>query len=323
MAALAVTAVDTVQTAKKALIFCRNHDYGNATQCLVKVQESGRILVSKTQNAHKRLEDFENWLSTEYESQARELQELNYQKQMGEKRIASLEERERHLQQLVQENISDIDKARRREQNALQEKADAERKFKSILSPMVLIPGYPLFWAIRETIENNLSVAEEAAEDARRYAKKQKNLEDDIGDMRTSICKGRESVSELYRLIQAVECKSNEQHSKLSQTRLSISLTVKALKMYSEFAELAEEAVDSTMKLEKIVKMAQELQEEIEESGAAQNYEDCWDYLEKLATGELSGIYLQYTCSSCQNTFNGVPWSIRFNVAVFCKDCCC
>ena len=321
MAILSVNAFNTIQVAREALSLCRVHDYDKATQCLVEVKRSGNVLVSQTQDTIKRIENFEDWITRRYTTQITELQRLNDSKRDTEEEIRSLEARERYLEIRIRENESNIETARNRERKALEEKADAEDKFDSIVSPLALIPGYAIFWGIRELIENNTAVAEKAGRDAEQYASEQRELRADKARMRNDIQKGRARLLELHNLIQIVQRKSNEEHSKLSQTRSWLGLIVKAQKLYAELAEVVEEAVDSTAKLEEIVKVAHQLQEEIEESGAAKNYENCWVFLDELARGELSGMQLEFTCSVCLNTFNDVPWFVNDADAVFCKNC--
>ena len=321
MALTAVTVFHTVQTAQEALTLCRRRDYHNASQYLVKIRRNGRILLDKSNQTYERLKNFEKWLSTQYASEIRKLDELNRLKKEKESRISSLEERERHLQQLVDENRSHIEEASRNERDALRRKAEAESKFESIASPLVLIPGYALFWGIREIIENNSAVATEAANTARKYAERQKTLENDLQEMRNLLDEGRRSLSQLRLSVQALEHKTLKEHAKLLQSRSCLRMIINALHLYSELAELAEEAVDSTDRLESVVKLAQKLKEEIEEAGATQNYENSWLLLDQFVQGEFSGMRLQYTCSSCQKTFSGVPLIID-GEAVFCDTDC-
>ena len=320
MALSAVTVVQTVRTAQEALSLCRRGDYHNASQHLVKIKRNGRILLDKSNNTCERLKNFEKWLSRRYANEISELDELNRLKKEKQSTIDSLEERERHLQLHVDENRSHIEEAKRNERDALRRKAEAERKFESIGSPLVLIPGYALFWGIREIIENNSAVATEAANTARRYADDQEKLEKELQEMRNLLDEGRRNLSHLRSSVLALQHKTLEEHAKLSQSRCWLSMITKALHLYSELAELAEEAVDSTKKLECVVKLAQKLKEEIEEAGAAQNYETSWLLLDQFAQGEFYGMHLQYTCSSCQNTFSGVPLIIN-GEEVFCDYC--
>ena len=320
MALSAVTVAQTVQTAQEALTLCRRGDYHIASHHLMKIKRNGRVLLDKSNNTCERLKSFEKWLSRRYTSETRELDELNRLKKEKESTIDSLEEKERHLRIRVDENRSHFEEARRNERDALRRKAAAEEKFDSIASPLVFIPGYALFWGIREIIENNSAVATEAANTASRYADNQRKLEQELQEMRNLLDEGRRNLSHLRSSVLLLERKISEEHAKLSQSRSWLSTIANALHLYSELAELAEEAVDSTEKLECVVKLAQKLKEEIEEAGAAQNYENSWILLDEFAQGEFSGMRLQYTCSSCQNTVSGVPLIIN-GEEVFCDHC--
>ena len=316
---IVVTGSKTIETAQKAIALCRNKDYKNAKICLVKVKEISSLLVSKTKDAVDRLEKYDLWLAKNFKKQAEQKKCLYIQIKNAEDRISSLNSKISNLNSSLEDSRRDIQSAKKRRASAQREKEEAESKLGGISSPYMLIPGYVVFWGIRELIENNSNIVERADNEIESCYRQQSGLVNEVSNTEENIRSERQSIEQLRSNIRQVNVKCSEQETKLSQTRLAVSMIIKVLSLYKSFEDLGEEATDNTSKLEDVIEIALKIRQEVESSGATANYEAGWNCLDEMLQGEISGISLEYTCSSCENTVKGVPW-IR-NDRVYCEQC--
>ncbi len=317
---IAIAGIKIIETSQEAITLCRNKEYKNAKKCLVKVKKSSSLLVSKTKDAVDRLAKYDLWLNKNFNKQAEEKNRLYIQIKNAEDRISSLNSKISNLNSSLEDNRRDIQSARERRAAAQRKKEDAEDKLDGISSPLVLIPGYALFWGIRELIENNSNVVERADNEIESCYQRQCRLENEISNTERNIRSETQSIEQLRSKIRKVTAMCSEQETKLSQTRLAMSMIVKVLSLYRSFADLGEEAVENTSKLEDVVEMALKFRQEIQESsGATANYQNGWNCLEEMLQDEISGISLEYTCSSCENAFKGIPWIKDDRVC--CEQC--
>ena len=318
---ISISGARTIETAQNVLHLCRKGDYRGAKKCLVEVKKSVSQLVNKTKDAVKRLKHYDAWLTKEFTKQAEEKNQLYIQIRNAEERVLSLNARIQHLNSSLRENARDIESAKEQRASAERKKEDAEDKLDGISSPLVLIPGYALYWGIRELIEDNSDVVQRANNEIESCYNRQRQLEQDISNAQRTIRSEEESIRQLKSNIQQVTSKCTKQESTLSQTRRSMSIIVKALQLYTLFAEIGVEAIDNTSKLETVMQLAVKFRQEIESSGASANYEAGWDCMDELLQGEISGLSLAYTCSSCGSTFKGIPW--LKDDEVYCEKCNC
>ena len=318
-----VTAKDTVSTARQALILCQQNKQHQASQCLLKVKRNGEALLGRAKDMTRRIANFQKWLSNKQTRMSYEIDKLQRSEEKAKKDIEKLEEQNKYYDRLVREKEENIEEAQRREENALREKRNAEAKLREGSNPLLfLIPGYSVYWGIRELIENNASVASDAARDAQRYRSERKDLTREIENISERIDQAKDNAEELLQNIRSLRIKSDEEHAKLAEVRQIQQLIMKASKLCEELVELSEEAVDCTERLEGILKLANELEEMIEKDGALTNYDNAWLFIERLLQGEIGKLSFEFTCSRCCHSHYDFPWFINDDDEAFCKACC-
>jgi chromosome segregation ATPase len=316
---IAVSANGVIAKVRNALLLCHDKNYHKAKQCLVEVKRNGAVLVNKTKGAVERLERYENWLSKEFEDIAKRKNELYKEERNANERISSLNATIRCLESSIRDNERAIETARREEARARDARDEAQDKLDGISTPLVLIPGYVIFWGIRELIEDNSGVVSRAQSTIDRYEQQQRQLRNEKERNEQNILKEREYIAYLKTKITAINCDCNGQDLKLAQTRQAIKVIMMAVELYTKLADLGEETFDNIRKLEQFIELAKEIGCEIESDGAARNCEDGLDFLDDLLTGEISKLCLEYTCSKCGTQSSGIPW--LKDDCLYCDKC--
>jgi DNA repair exonuclease SbcCD ATPase subunit len=316
---IAVSANGVIAKVRNALLLCHDKNYHKAKQCLVEVKRNGAVLVNKTKGAVERLERYENWLSKEFEDIAKRKNELYKEERNANERISSLNATIRCLESSIRDNERAIETARREEARARDARDEAQDKLDGISTPLVLIPGYVIFWGIRELIEDNSGVVSRAQSTIDRYEQQQRQLRNEKERNEQNILKEREYIAYLKTKITAINCDCNGQDLKLAQTRQAIKVIMMAVELYTKLADLGEETVDNISKLEQVIELAKEIGCEIESSGAARNCKVGLDFLDDFLAGEISSLCLEYTCSRCGKQYNGIPW-FKYD-SLYCKHC--
>jgi DNA repair exonuclease SbcCD ATPase subunit len=315
-----VSANGVIAKARNALLLCHDkNSYYKAKQCLVEVKKDGSALVTKTKDAVERLERYEKWLSKEFQNIAERKDKLYREEKITNERISSLNETIRYLESCISENESAYEKANREEARARDTRDEAQDKLDGISTPLVLIPGYVIFWGIRELIEDNSGVVSRAQSTIDRYEQQQRQLRNEKERNEQNILKEREYIAYLKTKITAINCDCNGQDLKLAQTRQAIKVIMMAVELYTKLADLGEETVDNISKLEQVIELAKEIGCEIESSGAARNCKVGLDFLDDFLAGEISSLCLEYTCSRCGKQYNGIPW-FKYD-SLYCKHC--
>jgi peptidoglycan hydrolase CwlO-like protein len=316
---IAVSANGVIAKVRNALLLCHDKNYHKAKQCLVEVKRNGAVLVNKTKGAVERLERYENWLSKEFEDIAKRKNELYKEERNANERISSLNATIRCLESSIRDNERAIETARREEARARDARDEAQDKLDGISTPLVLIPGYVIFWGIRELIEDNSNAVSRAQSTIDRYEGEQRQLRNEMERNRRKIGEENNNITRLRNEISKVDDECRRQDCKLAQTRQAITIIVKAVELYTKLADLGEETVDNLSKLEKFIELAKEIGCEIESDGAARNCEDGLDFLDDLLTGEISKLCLEYTCSKCGTQSSGIPW--LKDDCLYCDKC--
>ena len=314
-----VSATQTIETAQRALTLCRSGNYRQATNCLFQVKRNGSLLMSTMKAVLERLSNYERWLCRHFDCQCKEKARLYTVIEKARNRKDSLTVKTQNMYADLHKNQSDYEAARRKEASAIDRKNEAEEKLYGILSLKALIPGYIIFWGIREVIEDNADVSSRAQNDILYYDRKQRESERQIDHIKNEIRMEKHRIQQFENEIQLAKSRCTQIESKLAQTRQSTQLTMKLLTLYNELADLGEDAVDNTDRLERTVALARECRSELESNGTVQDYKDSWDSLDEM----LQGIFIkfEYTCSICGIHDNGIPWTTEFGSGVYCESC--
>lgn len=321
--------------AEQALISCSHNAknagklilHGNlvaALESLSQTGEGGRLLEAKLDSILERLGSLEQYNRKKESEYYKQLKDLEYEndrlrgrKSTLERSIASKEVSISDIQRELSNARDEMNSARHR-RNQAQREYDKFRTF-------WWVPIWGQILVVKELIEDNESIANNAQQRMDRYDREISSLNSDLVIFRNDLASLNRSIQSVLSSLNSCNQKINEIHSNISNIT-SATAEVLDAKVYWKNSVFETRAInDKTAHMQRLVEGGKGNPSKFSSSKPTErvvnNYESSWGRVENvLSEAFFNKISITFTCTLCNITKTSLPY-INSSDNFVCEDC--